>query len=64
MNDVEAVEKARIFRPDIVLMDISMPQMNGLMPSMHVGRRISSKRKPQSSISSNHAGGGFSNRAV
>jgi len=29
-DGVEAVEKARLLRPDIVLMDISMPRMDGL----------------------------------
>ena len=29
INGVEAVEKARSLRPDLILMDISMPQMNG-----------------------------------
>ena len=30
INGVEAVEKARSLRPDLILMDISMPQMNGI----------------------------------
>ncbi len=29
-DGIEAVEKARLLRPDIVLMDISMPRMDGL----------------------------------
>jgi CheY-like chemotaxis protein len=44
MNDVEAVEKARIFRPDIVLMDISMPQMNGLEAMRMLGRELPSSK--------------------
>lgn len=30
MDGAEAIEKARIFRPDIILIDINMPKMNGL----------------------------------
>ena len=30
INGVEAVEKARSLRPDLILMDICMPQMNGI----------------------------------
>lgn len=29
-NGLEAIEKARTLRPDVIIMDISMPQMNGL----------------------------------
>lgn len=30
MDGEEAVEKAKLFRPDIILIDINMPKMNGL----------------------------------
>jgi signal transduction histidine kinase/DNA-binding response OmpR family regulator len=32
-NGVEAIEKARIFEPDVILMDIKMPRMDGLQAS-------------------------------
>lgn len=30
VDGVEAVEKAKSLRPDVILMDVSMPRMNGL----------------------------------
>lgn len=30
VDGLEAIEKARALRPDVILMDVSMPQMNGL----------------------------------
>jgi DNA-binding NarL/FixJ family response regulator len=29
-NGLEAVEKARLLRPDLILLDLAMPQMNGV----------------------------------
>lgn len=29
-NGLEAIQKAKLFQPDIILMDISMPELNGL----------------------------------
>jgi DNA-binding NarL/FixJ family response regulator len=29
-NGLEAVEKARVLRPDLVLLDLAMPEMNGV----------------------------------
>ena len=35
-NGVEAVDKARSHRPDITVMDISMPLMNGIEATEHI----------------------------
>jgi DNA-binding NarL/FixJ family response regulator len=43
-NGVEAVEKARKLAPDIVIMDLSMPQINGLDAMRQILREIPKTR--------------------
>jgi CheY-like chemotaxis protein len=35
-DGVEAVERAEAFRPDVILMDIGMPRLNGLEAAAHI----------------------------
>ena len=35
-NGIEAVAKARLYRPDVAVMDISMPLMNGIEATEHI----------------------------
>ncbi len=44
-NGLEAVEKARVLKPDLILMDVNMPQMNGLEAT-----RIIKTERPESKI--------------
>ncbi len=44
-NGVEAVEKAEAFMPDIIIMDINMPQLNGIEAT-----RVIKKKFPQINV--------------
>src|SRR2546430_3268188 len=39
-DGLEAVEKAKSLRPDVVLMDISMPRMNGVEATRIIRREV------------------------
>jgi DNA-binding NarL/FixJ family response regulator len=39
-NGLAAVALAQAQRPDLILMDINMPRMNGLKATMHIKRRL------------------------
>jgi two-component system, NarL family, response regulator LiaR len=46
----DAVEKAKVLRPDIIVMDITMPQMNGLDATRYSGHRgLAGKSSPRGS---------------
>jgi len=43
-DGVEAVEKATTFRPDIILLDLGMPQLNGYEACARIREQPSNKR--------------------
>lgn len=40
VTGIEAVEKAALLRPNVILMDISMPQMNGIEAAQLIRQRF------------------------
>jgi YesN/AraC family two-component response regulator len=55
-NGLEAIEKAKRLRPDIVLMDIAMPGMDGVQATKVIGKKFL-KRKSFSSARTTRAWG-------
>jgi DNA-binding NarL/FixJ family response regulator len=43
-NGIEAVEKAKELKPDLIVLDITMPEMNGLDAARHI--RVFAPRTP------------------
>src|SRR5215469_17089793 len=43
-NGVEAVEKAQQLKPDVVLMDIGLPKLNGLEAARHIRQLVPSSK--------------------
>lgn len=43
-NGLAAVALAQRTKPDFILMDVNMPQMNGLKAAMHIKRRLPATR--------------------
>jgi DNA-binding NarL/FixJ family response regulator len=41
-NGQEALEQARVLRPDVILMDVRMPVMNGVEATVHILREVPS----------------------
>jgi YesN/AraC family two-component response regulator len=43
-DGLDAVSKARDLKPDIVIMDVTMPEMNGLQPRLQSRKKIRQSR--------------------
>jgi len=43
-DGIEAVEKAQQLRPDVILMDIGLPRLNGLEAARRIGRLVPSSK--------------------